>query len=210
MTTPGKLLQVEQTSIGGNFVFEQAELEICFLTPDLVQIDWKPGVRPVPYGIVHQEWSEVKTTLEKDERSVVSSSALKVVVTTNGSLEFQNANGQTIRQELPPLDQGEKWVHQAQLRLEERIYDLGERATSLDLRRPKSKKQQVAAYRMWNSDKPGKYGSGIDPLYLCIPTYLGLYQGGSYLVFYENSYLATFSFLLGGWSISTHCSVSFH
>ncbi|MBE9193184.1 glycoside hydrolase family 31 protein [Gloeocapsopsis crepidinum LEGE 06123] len=195
LITPGKILQVEQTSRGGKFSFEHAELEICFLTPDLVQIDWKPGVPPIPYGIVQQDWSEVETTFSKEsDRSVVSSSALKVIVTANGSLEFQNTNGQTIRQELPPLHRSEEWIHQAQLRSKECIYGLGERATSLDLRKPKSKKQQIAAYRMWNSDRPGIYGSGVDPLYLCIPTYLSLDKSGSYLVFYENSYPATFSF----------------
>ncbi len=80
------------------------------------------------------------------------------------------------------------------MRSSECIYGLGERAASQDLRRPKSEKQQIKAYRMWNSDRPGKYGSGIDPVYLGIPTYLGIYQGGSYLIFYENSYPADFTF----------------
>lgn len=195
LTLPGKILQVEQTPRGGKFFFEQAELEICFLTPDLVQIDWQPGELPISYGIDREDWLEVETTLDKEpDFSVVSSSALKAIVTANGSLEFQTPDGQTIRQELPPQRQGKAWTHQARLRAEECIYGLGERATSLDLRRPKSKKQLVKDYRMWNSDRPGIYGSGIDPLYLCIPTYLGLYQGGSYLVFYENSYPATFTF----------------
>ncbi len=39
LITPGKILQIDRTSRGGKFLFEQAELEVCFLTPDLVRVD---------------------------------------------------------------------------------------------------------------------------------------------------------------------------
>lgn len=48
---PEKLLQAEPTSRGANFYFEQAELEICFLSADLVRVNWKPGIPPIPYAI---------------------------------------------------------------------------------------------------------------------------------------------------------------
>lgn len=189
LTTTGKLQRVEPNARGGQFYFEQAQLEICFLTPDLISVGWKGGTPPIPYAITRQEWPEVETTLEKgSDYAIVSSSAAKVIVKADGSLEFHNADGQTIREELSPQRQGETWTHQVRLRSPECIYGLGERAASLDLRRPKSQQQRIEAYRMWNSDWPGKYGSGADPLYLGIPVYLGLYQGGSYLIFYENSY----------------------
>lgn len=192
---PGKLQRVESTARGGRFYFEQAELEVSFLAADLVQMDWQPGKPPIPYGIACHEWSEVETTLDQNsDRSIVSTSALTAIVSADGSIKFQNSQGQTLREELPPQHQGEAWSHQAQLQPEECIYGLGERAASLDLRRPQTKEQQVPAYQMWNSDRPGKYGPGDDPLYLCIPVYLSLFSGGSYLIFYENSYPATFTF----------------
>jgi alpha-glucosidase len=104
---PRKLLQAEPTPRGGRFFFEQAELEICFLSTDLVRVDWKPGIPPIPYGIARQDWSEVKTKLkETAEGWVVSSTALKVIITEQGSLKLQNSDGKTLREELPPQRQG--------------------------------------------------------------------------------------------------------
>jgi len=192
---PRKLLQVESTPRGGRFFFEQAELEICFLSTDLVRVDWKPGIPPIPYGIARQDWSEVETNLEKTtEGWVVSTTALKVIITEQGSLKLQNSDGKTLREELPPQRQGEAWTHRAKLRQEEHIYGLGERAASLDLRRPKTQGQQIESYRLWHYDAGGIYSSGTDPLYLCIPVYLGLHREGSYLVFYENTYSGNVTF----------------
>ncbi|MBV9389671.1 MAG: glycoside hydrolase family 31 protein [Chroococcidiopsidaceae cyanobacterium CP_BM_ER_R8_30] len=189
---PGKLLQAEATDRGARFYFEQAELEIRFLVPDLVQVDWFPGIPPIPYAIARQEWSVVETTIEQvSEHWTVSSTALKVSVSVDGGLTFYNCNGQTLREELPPQRHGERWVHCSRLRQEEHIYGLGERASTLNLRSAKDKQQR--SYRMWNSD-PGGYGSGVDPIYICIPIYLGLHSLGSYLVFYENSFDAKFTF----------------
>jgi alpha-glucosidase (family GH31 glycosyl hydrolase) len=53
---------------------------------------------------------------------------------------------------------------------------------------------QVKTFRMWNYDAAGMYGPGADPMYICIPVYLGLHSSGSYLIFYENSFEANFTF----------------
>ncbi len=49
-------------------------------------------------------------------------------------------------------------------------------------------------FRTWNTDPGGMYNPGDDPLYLNSPVYIGLHEDGSYLVFYENSYMSTFEF----------------
>jgi alpha-glucosidase len=194
----GNIIRVEQTSKGGHFYFKDLELEVSFLRDDFVRVDWKPSVPPIPYAIARNDWSTVEITFQQqDDCWVVSSAVLKVNVKADGSLKFQDANGITLREELPPKRQvrvsprfkNEGWVHQAKLRPDEHIYGLGERAAPFNLRSDPNR-----SYRMWNSDWPGIYGSGDDPLYLCIPVYMSLYQGGSYLIFYENSYPATFSF----------------
>lgn len=193
--SPGLLIQTEARERGAYCQFERAELELTFLTPELVRIDWKPGKPPLPYGIARQDWPEVETQLEQTSQGwTLATSQLKIEINPEGHLKFLTPNGQTLREELPPQHQGEMWVHQAVLRPEERIYGLGERAAALDLREPKTEAQKIPAYRMWNYDAGGVYTSGTDPLYLCIPVYLGLHQQGSYLVFYENPYPANFSF----------------
>ncbi|WP_026098946.1 glycoside hydrolase family 31 protein [Kamptonema formosum] len=192
--SPGKLLQAEPAVRGAHFYFERAELEVSFLAPDFVRVDWFPGIPPVPYGICRHDWPEVEKALEKtDEGWSVSSESLKVTVGVDGSLKWSDSAGVTLREELPPRRKNEGWVHQARLRKEESLYGLGERAAPLDLRRPKDGRLE-GKYRMWNFDAAGKYGPGSDPMYICIPVYLGLHEGGSYLVFYENSFEAYFTF----------------
>ncbi|HLO49042.1 MAG TPA: glycoside hydrolase family 31 protein [Kamptonema sp.] len=190
---PGKLQVAESTPRGANFYFEQAELEVTFLTPDLVRIDWKPSIPPIPYAIARQDWSKVETKLEQTGNNwTISTAALQVIVGIDGSLKLCNKTGEIIREELPPQRQGEGWIHQAKLRKEEHIYGMGERAAPLNLRDPKDGRLQ-ANYRMWNFDAAGMYGPGADPLYICIPIYLGIHKQGNYLIFYENSFPANFT-----------------
>ncbi len=192
---PGKLLRAEPIARGANFYFELAELEIYFLTEDLVRINWKPGISPIPYGIAQHEWQEVETQLEQSDTNFsVSSRELKVIIEVDGSIKFCVSSGGTIREEMPPQRKNQGWIHQTKLRQEEHIYGLGERASSLNLRAAKDEQQQSKTYRMWNYDAAGKYAPGSDPMYLCIPVYLSLHFSGSYLIFYENSFDANFTF----------------
>lgn len=187
---PGKLQTSDKISRGIKLSFERAELKITFLTSDLVRIDWQPGKLPVAYGIARQDWSEVATSVERDDSRVsIASSQLKLIVSLDGSLELQDAEGRTLRQELPPTRIGEAWQHQGQLAAAERIYGLGERAAPFNLRANRGKK-----YQMWHFDAGGRYSSGTDPLYLSIPVYISLHSQGSYLIFYENTYSGNISF----------------
>jgi alpha-glucosidase len=200
---PGKFLKAEQITNGVHFYFERAELEVFFLAPDLVRVNWFPGIPPIPYAICKQDWQEVEISLEETAEGWIvlsknpaehGSTALKVIVGTDGNLKFCDSTLTTLREELPPQRQGEEWTHQARLRKEEHIYGLGERAALLNLRAAKDEEQHTKAFRMWNFDAAGMYGPGADPMYICIPLYLGLHQQGSYLIFYENTYPATFTF----------------
>jgi alpha-glucosidase len=201
---PGKLLQVEATERGASFYFERAELEIAFLAADLVRMTWKPGILPIPYGISQSEWPSVTTHLENttDGWNLVSEGAegLQILVRDGGRLSIRDAQGHLLREELSPQLQGEKWTHQTQLRPEEAIYGLGERAMPLNLRLARERDKQgnltdqPKTLRLWNYDAAGKYDAGADPMYICIPIYIGLHQQGSYLAFYENSFDARFTF----------------
>jgi alpha-glucosidase len=206
---PGKLLKAEPTVKGARFYFEQAELQVSFLTSDLVRIEWFPGLPPIPYAISKQDWQDVETVLEQTAQGWTVSSknlgdrtstAIKLIVGVDGSVKFYDARGRTLREELPPQKPGEGWTHRVQLRQEEHIYGLGERAAPLNLREAREVTEkgevteQIKTFRMWNYDAAGMYGPGADPMYICIPVYLGLHSSGSYLIFYENSFEATFTF----------------
>lgn len=196
-TPPGQLLKAELIDRSGYFYFEQAELEIVFLAADLVRVHWFPGLPPIPYALARRNWSEVEVEVvlqEQGDRWCMASGNLRVSLSREGQLSFYNSAGQLLRQEQPPQRRDTRWRHQAQLHPEERIYGLGERAASLNLRASWHQQALPPAYRMWNFDPAGRYGPGADPLYLCIPVYLGLHPGGSYGIFYENSFDAQFSF----------------
>lgn len=198
---PGKLLQAEARDRGAYFYFEQTELEVSFLTSDLVRIEWKFDQPPVPYGIARKDWPAVETRLEEAEDVwTVASDALQVVVAVDGQIQLRDREGRVLRSEMPPQRKATGWRQQAQLRPEEHIYGLGERAANLNLRatRELSEKGEVTdqpkTFRMWNYDAAGKYAPGSDPMYISIPVYLGLHQQGCYLIFYENSFEARFTF----------------
>lgn len=194
---PGSLLRVEATTRGALFYFERAELEVAFLKSDLACFTWQPGLLPVGYAIQSTETpaSQANVSVDLEESSTgwtVTSEALQIRVGTVGQVQIYDAAGQLIRDEVPPQRKGEAWSHQAELRPEESLYGLGERAARLNLRRPLNETDlSRRTYRMWNYDAAGMYGPGSDPMYICIPVYIGLHQQGSYLVFYENSFDAT-------------------
>jgi alpha-glucosidase len=48
---PGDLQRVEPEIGGGRFIFEHAELQVLFMTDDVVRLAWSPGNPPIPYAI---------------------------------------------------------------------------------------------------------------------------------------------------------------
>ncbi|MBD3880162.1 glycoside hydrolase family 31 protein [Phormidium tenue FACHB-886] len=191
---PEELGRVEPTASGAIFEFGQVKLEVSFLTADLARVTWQPGVLPVPYAIAKdfETGDQGMPTFQLDQTPAgwsLSTGALKILVGIDGSLSYYDAAGRLFRQELPPLRTGEAWQHEAKLRPEEKIYGLGERAFHLNLRSPINEETQSRqTYKLWNYDAAGMYGTGSDPMYICIPVYVGLHEQGSYLVFYENSF----------------------
>jgi alpha-glucosidase len=195
-TLPGKLHQVKTLSNGASFRFDHAQLELIFLAPDLVRITWEPGILPVPYALARTDWPLIKISLsqkdddQKNNSWQLASSELSVMVQAQGSVRFYDSDGNLLREDLPPIQslnpETPAWSGTARLQVEECIYGLGEQTSSLNRR--------GTTCRMWNTDPMGAYEPGDDPLYMPMPVYLGLHSHGSYLIFYENSYPATFRF----------------
>jgi alpha-glucosidase len=189
----GELVHASGSVGGACFKYQRAEMEMQFLAPDLVRVSWRPGKEPVPYALSTQEWSEVAIEMANIEgEHLLTSEALQVRIQSGGALLFKDSRGALLRSELPPeyrtaeKEEFIQWRQRARLDSTEAIYGLGERAAALDRR--------GGSYRMWNSDPGGSYGSGKDPLYIGIPAYLSMHSGGSYMIFYENSFPAIFNF----------------
>ena len=184
---PGPLQEVDMQPWGARFEFDRARLELRFLAPDVARVTWTPGAEPIPYALTRREWDEPTVSVDGDDGAgwTFATEGLQVAVSPDGTLQFLEG-GAVLREDSPPERDGERWTYRGRLRPEERIHGLGERAAGFNLR--------GGTYEMWNSGPGGRYGPGHDPLYLCIPTYLGLHDQGSYLVFFENPSRALFSF----------------
>lgn len=63
LTEVGNILRAETTPQGGKFYFQNVQLEVCFLTEDLIRIDWQPGV--LPGAIARCDGSEVEVKFAK-------------------------------------------------------------------------------------------------------------------------------------------------
>jgi alpha-glucosidase len=199
---PGKFIDLNAQPSGAILRFENAVLELTMLAEELARCSWSPasgaGDWLPPYAIAKNDWGEVPVRIQEIPDSlIVSSSRLTISIKHDGSIQFMDSGGRLIRAELPPYQTmpriGRKgntlteWIHLAALPDEAAIYGLGERACELNL-------AGHAGFRMWNRDPEGLYGPGDDPLYLCIPVYMVLHAQVSYVIFYENSYPAVFSF----------------
>lgn len=76
----GEIQRAEATNRGRQFHFKHIELEIYFLSADLVRIEWKPGIYPISYGISRKDWPEVETAFQETKECwTISSAKLKVI-----------------------------------------------------------------------------------------------------------------------------------
>ncbi len=180
----GRLISAATIPGGARFEFEFSVLTARFLAPDFLFLAWDKAEMTPSYAVEKTDWPVLTPMLDRtDDGWFLQSSALKLAVSNDGFLLFYDAAGLLVRREEPPLKYGRAWQHKATLPSEACIYGLGERAAGLDLRPGK--------YRCWNKDAGGGYGTGADPMYITMPVYLCLQEGGSYLAFYDNTFDGT-------------------
>jgi alpha-glucosidase len=177
--------------------FGDVRLTIEFKTVETIEIHWQTGEEREFYrAVIRTEWAPVDLEIDTtDDGWKLRTDRVRVQIYRDGRLNVFDRQERLVRQEYPPLRvivDGEPqlergWQHRSHLQPTEHIYGLGERAQGLNLR-------GKTIYRLWNTDPQGKYKPGRDPLYICIPVYIGLHQAGSYLVFYENPCDGTMQF----------------
>ena len=185
--TPGEVVNQQFFNDGAVINFRNAKLSIKFFTDSLVRITWEPGKLPVPYTILAKDWQEIKINIEQNQDELtLSSKALTLSIDNDGSIQFLRMDRRVLRTDLPPVLSGEVWRSTTRFRDDEHIYGFGERAAALNL--------VGKSYRSWNTDPGGSYTTGDDPLYICTPVLMALGSTGSYLIYFENSFPATFDF----------------
>jgi len=188
---PGRMIGWEAAPGGLVARFEHAEVEIACLADDFVRVTWTPGTLPMPWGLARGDGTlataAAETRAEVVEGGVeLRSGAVVVRLGDDASIAVSDPDSHLIRRERAPSLAGEAWTSTAELRPEERCYGLGERTVGFDLR--------GHGFLNWNREAMGSYVPGQDPLYICLPVYMGLHDGGCYAVFYENTWRSRFSF----------------
>jgi alpha-glucosidase len=183
---PGDIRQVTPISSGAHIEFTQANLEIIFLSQNLLKISWKPGKPPSPYTIDKFDWELQHPDIETNNNNCqLQCGQLHIIVGKTGEICYLDDQSYTLRKDNYPVRNGDSWQLTTILKDEEHIYGLGERAASLNLR--------PGNYCSWNTDVGGNYTTGRDPLYIGTPIYLSLSSSGSYLIYFENSYRSRYS-----------------
>jgi len=183
----GRLSATEPRPHGLKARVGDATCEVEFLAADLVRVTWQPGTLPVPYALADREWPGADVRHAGDAGApMLATEGMSVEIASDGTLSFLDASGALLRRDLPPLRDGERWLHRAQGRADERWFGLGERTSPLNLR--------GGSFRLWNLEAKGSYLPGQDPLYLGVPLYMGIHGAGSYLVFFENTFDGTARF----------------
>src|SRR3990170_8689134 len=174
----GSLLASEFHGSWASFTFPAAGLELAALADDLLRVTWTPGMLPPPYALDRVEWPGAHARWDESPFGWgLMTGSLSLSLSRQGALVIRDLEGSTLFDAMPPHRSSGGWSQPIRPQPGERFYGLGERAAPLDLR--------GGRYRMWNSD-PAGLAPGLDPLYLCVPVYLGLHETGSYLVFFEN------------------------
>ena len=181
---PGNITQVTPINGGIEIDYENASVQVLFLSDYITRISWTPGEQPYPYTLSTSDWECRQPVITTNEIGCsAASDVLSVVFSQSGAINFLDKNQKTIRSDDPPVRIGNKWIITSELKPEEHIYGLGERAGLLNLR--------PGTYTSWNSDVGGNYSSGSDPLYIGTPIYLSISQSSCYLIYFENSFKST-------------------
>ncbi len=195
--TPGSLIGYTQITQTLQVHFENAELEISFLSVDLARITWQPGSLPVPYSVANNDWSPIEIKVEQTQAGLkVSSTEMEIQIAAGGSLAFYNLHGDLVRSELAPSFRNlirsaspqdrTSWTSRSLVDAGEFMAGLGEHNGAFNLR--------GQSRLVWNSDPGGNHGPNSDPLYMPLPVYITLKQSYSHLIFFENSFRSAFQF----------------
>ena len=184
--------RVESRKDGVELTAGKARVGVTFFRPSIVR------VRVAPNGIFAKDssWAIIEppepppvTVQDGAEQIRVSSGDTVVVIQKKPLLiNFTDSRGNTVLADEPSLPMawdGARVSVWKKLQLRENFYGLGDRPGDLNRRN--------RAFTLWNTDAYG-WQESTDPIYKCIPFFIGFHQGAAYGVFFDNPYRSNFNF----------------
>jgi alpha-glucosidase len=141
------------------------------------------------YAVIASPTSHNHTTTEHADHIEIHTNAVILTVTKDPvRFSLKTIHHQLINEDDRAFGtswNGDQVTTYKKLQEGERFIGLGEKTGPLDRR--------GSGYQNWNTDSFG-YRSGDDPLYCSIPFYIGIHNGLSYGVFFDNTHKSFFNF----------------
>jgi alpha-glucosidase len=185
---------VESVAVASNQVrltTEHAHVEVTVYSPSVIRVrmDKQPLGRDFSYAVVAKPQQAGASITQNEREIVIATGQLTARIAKQPfALTFTTPDGKVISQDEPGLSTswiGEEVTTYKKMQEGERFIGLGEKSGNLDRR--------GRGYTNWNTDV-GRYHDHTDPLYATVPFYIGIHNGLSYGLFFDNSYQSDFNF----------------
>ena len=168
---------------------KEAEARIWIYTPSIIRVSIsKIQSIDTSFAVVKEPQGDIQYK-DNDKTIEVTTSALKLVVNKSPlRFNFYTADGKALSQDDQSFGtnwQGSRVVNYRKLYKDERFIGLGEKTGNLDRR--------GSSYVNWNTDAPD-HGPKTDPLYETFPFFVGMHDGLTYGLFFDNTHKSYFDF----------------
>jgi alpha-glucosidase len=170
-----------------HFICENGKVELFWIAEDCLRLRFKTTEgdfeAPFSYAVFKTEWQPISFEVNDGVESIeIRSSALLCYVNKSAfALTVETLDGNPICRDTLGMQyrtDGSVGLSMA-LHPQETSYGMGERTSSLNLRGKR--------FIHWNDDNI-RYERNSDPLYYCVPFYLGMHGNIAYGVFWDNSH----------------------
>jgi len=193
----GKIIQYIQKDNNFYFYDGNATVEIKVVSDEIIRVRLAPNssfLADFSYAVVNANQHVDLFELLEDEKTyrVKTNTVTCILNKENFLISFENRDGKIVNRDYAPMhweenaDFGGFYVYCTKEANEnEGFFGLGDKASNLNLR----------GYRLtnWNSDTYS-FSFNQDPLYKSIPFYMGLHNGESYGIFFDNTFRTYFDF----------------
>jgi len=187
----GKLTKWSLERFGINGETENGRFRVLVYNDHIVRITITKEDRfeDFSYAVIASPTSNSHSATEHADHIEIRTNAVILTVTKDPvRFSLKTIHHQLINEDDPAFGtswNGEQVTTYKKLQEGERFIGLGEKTGPLDRR--------GSGYQNWNTDSFG-YRSGDDPLYCSIPFYIGIHNGLSYGVFFDNTHKSFFNF----------------
>ncbi len=189
----------EYSQEGNNFYFSdaQAKVEVRVISDEIIRVRLAPQsvfLDEFSYAVEPADHTATVFKLEDtaDSYRVETSLVACVIRKSDFLISFEDIKGRVINEELKPMhweensDFGGYYVYATKkCQPDEVFYGMGDKSADLNLRGNR--------FVNWNTDAYS-FGKGQQALYRTIPFYMGVTEGISYGIFFDNTFKSHFDF----------------